>query len=329
MYGYIYKTTNLINGKIYVGQHQYDLPEIDPNYRGSGKLLKEAFLKYGIENFTCDILQICYSKEELDDCEIYWIDKLKSKVEFGNYNISMGGDGGNIYNSLPEDRKLEINKKHSEAILGEKHPFFGKTRSKETKEKIKNTKANQITITNGIISKVINKNDIIPEGWWIGQHQLTEEKLKRKKEKISLKRLGKKCYTNGSENIYLNPEDVCPEGFYLGKSNFSGNKNKIAIINLEGEVRYIPEDSPIPSGWIRGGKSSENKNKIWITNGNEVKYILKTDPIPDGWKKGFKENKNFTAKGKIWITNGVETRYVSSDEEIPEGWRKGRILKRK
>jgi hypothetical protein len=48
MYGYIYKTTNIVNGKIYIGQHLHDC--WDFNYKGSGKMLQKAFKKYGEDN---------------------------------------------------------------------------------------------------------------------------------------------------------------------------------------------------------------------------------------------------------------------------------------
>jgi hypothetical protein len=49
----IYKTTNIVNGKIYIGQDKYD----NPNYLGSGKILQLSFQKYGIENFRKEILE--------------------------------------------------------------------------------------------------------------------------------------------------------------------------------------------------------------------------------------------------------------------------------
>ena len=48
MYGYIYLTTNLLNGKKYIGKHTHSEFDFE-KYRGSGKVLKEAFNKYGKE----------------------------------------------------------------------------------------------------------------------------------------------------------------------------------------------------------------------------------------------------------------------------------------
>ena len=63
-YYLIYQTTNLVNGKIYVGQHQtYNL---DDGYIGSGTLLQKAIQKYGIDKFERKILYYCQSEEELN-----------------------------------------------------------------------------------------------------------------------------------------------------------------------------------------------------------------------------------------------------------------------
>ncbi len=63
----IYKTTNLVNGKFYVGKSKYN----DPEYLGSGIILKKAILKYGIENFNKEILEQCNSDAELNEREKY------------------------------------------------------------------------------------------------------------------------------------------------------------------------------------------------------------------------------------------------------------------
>ena len=74
MYGYIYKTTNLINNKTYIGQHK--AKQFEPNkYIGSGLTMLKAIKKYGKNNFKCEFLEECESKEILNQREIYWIKK--------------------------------------------------------------------------------------------------------------------------------------------------------------------------------------------------------------------------------------------------------------
>ena len=84
----IYKTTNLVNGKIYVGKDEAN----NPNYLGSGKIIKQAIEKYGKENFKKETLETCLNREELNKREQYWINEL-DVVNIG-YNITNGGAGG-------------------------------------------------------------------------------------------------------------------------------------------------------------------------------------------------------------------------------------------
>lgn len=70
MYGYIYKTTNLINGKIYIGQHKATIFE-NNNYLGSGNLIKRAIKKYGEEHFKVELIDVAENQKELDEKEIY------------------------------------------------------------------------------------------------------------------------------------------------------------------------------------------------------------------------------------------------------------------
>ena len=62
MFHIVYKTTNLINGKTYIGKHSTE--DLDDGYLGSGKLLLKAVRKHGKENFSREILHTCSSEEE-------------------------------------------------------------------------------------------------------------------------------------------------------------------------------------------------------------------------------------------------------------------------
>lgn len=92
---YIYKTTNTINGKFYVGKSNFKKSD----YMGSGINLNKAIDKYGKENFIVTIL------EEVEDSlvnerEIYWINKLDP-----HYNIAKGGDGGDTSKFMSDEQK--------------------------------------------------------------------------------------------------------------------------------------------------------------------------------------------------------------------------------
>ena len=109
--GIIYKTTNLINGKFYIGKDQNN----NSDYIGSGILLKKAIKKYGRENFVKEVLEECLI-EELSDKEIYWINKLNA-IQNG-YNIAEGGAGGNTRKGFTEEQYLKWKAKKSAAQSG-------------------------------------------------------------------------------------------------------------------------------------------------------------------------------------------------------------------
>lgn len=104
-YHIIYKTTNLINGKIYVGLHSTD--DLEDRYLGSGWLLKNAIKKYGRNNFKRENLLVLSDRDEARNIEALLVDKSFTDRP-DTYNLEEGGMG-------VEDQ------------WGEKNPSYGKT----------------------------------------------------------------------------------------------------------------------------------------------------------------------------------------------------------
>ena len=114
----IYKITNLISGKIYIGQDSKN----DPKYLGSGLIMKRAIRKYGNKNFTKEIIDEANNKKELDYKEIYWIKYYNSNEGQIGYNITDGGGGClGCKHSDESKERMSIN------TSGDKNPMFGKT----------------------------------------------------------------------------------------------------------------------------------------------------------------------------------------------------------
>lgn len=88
---YIYITTNLINGKQYIGQHK---GKLNDSYFGSGKNIMKALEKYGKNNFKKEILKICKSRTEADKWEQYYINYYNAVEDDNFYNLQEGGTGG-------------------------------------------------------------------------------------------------------------------------------------------------------------------------------------------------------------------------------------------
>lgn len=156
---FVYLTTNLINGKQYIGSHK-SINEND-DYLGSGILILKAIKKYGVLNFKREILKEFDTIEEAREKEKYFIKKYNTIIPNG-YNICP--DGGTLYGTHNEITKQKISlnrtgkgirntfwkgKKRpdiSEKMKGEKNPMYGKKSplkgkplSNKTKQKISNS----------------------------------------------------------------------------------------------------------------------------------------------------------------------------------------------
>jgi len=150
-FNFIYKTTNLVNGKIYIGCHTTD--NMNDGYLGSGEYIRKAIKKYGRENFKREVLKFFYHPIAMYHEESIIVDEkfIKSKM---NYNKSLGGNGGHFLGAkFIEDHRQrmmgagnpiygvghseETRKKMSELMQGEKHHLWGKKLPKEWVENAK------------------------------------------------------------------------------------------------------------------------------------------------------------------------------------------------
>ena len=107
-YHFLYRTTNLINGRFYIGMHSTD--DLDDGYLGAGNALLKAVAKYGRENFKREILAFYPSREELAEAESNYVnpDWLLKNAKV-TYNIYKGGYGG--IERIPVSVRKRISKK--------------------------------------------------------------------------------------------------------------------------------------------------------------------------------------------------------------------------
>jgi hypothetical protein len=150
----IYKITNKINGKYYIGKHQ--TTNLDDGYMGSGKHLKRAIAKYGTDNFTKELLHIYDNEADMNATE-----KKLVVISEETYNLCEGGKGGfgyinsvgkNFYNNHT-NVAIENLAKGKEAL----QEYYASGKHKE--------------IMKPIIQKIHQK---YPEGIWKGKKHTPE-----------------------------------------------------------------------------------------------------------------------------------------------------------
>jgi group I intron endonuclease len=202
MFYTIYKITNLLDGKIYIGKHQTQ--DLNDGYMGSGKHLKRAQVKHGIDNFKKEILFQFDNEDEMNAKEAELVTEEFARLK-SNYNICPGGQGGwgyvnkiesslrsvghtremyeRVSNTLkgrqPSEEALNaVRRRHAEGKV-DYATFSGKSHSEEAKKKIgksnsklvgsKNSQFGTMWITDGQTNRKIKKIDIIPEEWYKGR----------------------------------------------------------------------------------------------------------------------------------------------------------------
>lgn len=182
---FVYITTNLINGKQYVGDHFTD--NLNDGYLGSGNRIKNAIKKYGKKNFKREILEFFNTKEKAFNGQEKYIKEYNTLTPYG-YNISPKGGYGVPASYLNEETKIKIGKSNKGKLQGRKL-------SDSHKQKIsKNHRKHNTDETNHKISQG-NKGKNKGKQPWLGKHHSEESKQKisnSTKGRVS-SRIGKKA----------------------------------------------------------------------------------------------------------------------------------------
>lgn len=125
-YGNIYKITNNVNGKIYIGRTTKDIETRFNQHCAAAEhespekllLVQRAIKKYGRENFTLELLFVCETVDDYEIMEQFFISKYDARNSLIGYNIHEGGTGGDTVTCLPEDKYAERSNKIASAHKG-------------------------------------------------------------------------------------------------------------------------------------------------------------------------------------------------------------------
>jgi hypothetical protein len=289
-YNYFYKITNNLNNHFYYGIHSTD--NLDDGYMGSGTRLNYAYKKYGIENFTKEILKFFDTRKE---CAEYEAEMVTEELIHSRecYNIVGGGDTfatrGTITAKDKEGNFLQVSMYDERWLNGE---LVGSTK--------------------GRFNVIDNKGNIF----------LTtkddEKYISGEVKSIVCGTVAVKFANNQDEKLFR--VSVDDERLKTGEL-IAWSKNKILAKDKNGKVFYVDKhDERFISGtltpfWVGRKHKEETINK--------VKQIYKEIKHQQGEKN--------SQYGTCWVTKDNENKKIKKEEldtYIQMGWIKGRKIKK-
>lgn len=190
MFYLVYKITNKINNKVYIGAHKAE--KLDDGYMGSGDLIKAAINKYGIGSFKKQILYMCNSEEIMYQKEAYIVNKAFVDSKH-TYNLKEGGQGGwkHVHETYwtPEKRsKSQVGRKLTDEAKNKISKIHkGKTVSLETRAKIAKANVGK-TFSGSTLEKMSNAKKGKPLS---NEHKANLAKAHRNRPKVTCEHCNK------------------------------------------------------------------------------------------------------------------------------------------
>lgn len=211
---YLYKITNQLNNKVYIGQsnkererwrqHKYYARQVKPR-----QFIHRAMKKHGVENFFYEVIATCLTQMDADAIEVLLIKQYDSRNKEKGYNIAMGGDSA--WNAgLPKERQPMYGKHHtkiskdksSQSNTGVKKPPHTEEWKKEASRRLKGHKVSEETknkISQSQIGKLVS-NETREK---IGESSRGRLATKETKLKMSLAQKGKAKSVKHVKNMIL------------------------------------------------------------------------------------------------------------------------------
>ena len=285
----IYKITNLVNGKIYIGKHS--TRDLYDDYMGSGKAIRVAVNKYGAQNFEKVIID-CLTTEHkayLKEAEI--VDE-NFVTRSDTYNMKCGGDGFSTYDVSGEKNPMYGRRGENSPNYGEKNGMYGKKHSQVTRDKISKNHADVSGEKNPMYGRRGENSPIFgKKNWmfgrreencpffgekspWYGKHHTQEARYKMS-EAAKGKYVGEKNPMYGKHHT----QEARYKISNLLKGKMSGEKNPRAksILKIDASENIVAE-----YGCVKECREQEHIGK------RKLSKILKEHILYNGFYFEFK-----------------------------------------
>lgn len=309
--GYIYKITNAINKKIYIGFTTKTIQERFKTHIANAqhhinRRLYDAMNHYGYGNFEIEALEENSSIDELKQREIFWIKFFNSTDPKIGYNMTEGGDGCNCVKYMSEDARKIRSQKISEKLKGRKlsKEHIEKIResnqqkhiSEETKQKLHEARLGKINVFKRNECRVVDKSQLqnfLDNGYQLGQGKRSEETCRniglsklgiKQKETTKQKRsesMSKlKWFNNGTKQ---KRSTICPVGWKPGRlkhevseASKSKSSHKSFHVFNNGKINITAKTCPVGfiPGRINNLKKTKKEKKTYLKE--NLKCIMET-----------------------------------------------------